>query len=299
MNFSVSFIGLGIMGKPMATSLLRAGYNLNVFDLRPSQYEGLSEMGARVTNSIQEVCSDVNVVITMLPDSPDVENAYLDESGILNHVSPGTILVDMSTIAPEVSIRIAKAASEKKCEMLDAPVSGGDVGAQNGTLSIMVGGDEKTFFTMQPLFKVLGKPVLCGGHGAGQIVKACNQVLVAITLLGMSEALLLGTKTGIDPAIIVKVLNGGLARCGVLENRGLRVIEGDFKPGFKSKLHYKDLNIIQETARSYNLSLPTTTLAHELFSLMISKGRGDLDHSGIITVIQELVQGSEEKLQIG
>ena len=295
MSKTIGFIGLGIMGKPMASNLLRAGYSLKVYDLRASQYEGLSEIGAQVTNSIAEVCSGVDMVISMLPDSPDVETAYLGDAGVLKHVSPGTILADMSTIAPRVSIKIAEAAAEKGCAMLDAPVSGGDVGAQKGTLSIMVGGEEGTFLEAKPVFEVMGKPILCGGRGAGQIVKACNQILVAVTLLGMSEALVLGTKAGVDPTVIVNVLSGGLARCGVLENRGLRVIDRDFKPGFKSKLHFKDLNIIQETARFYNVPLLASALAHELFSSMVSKGRGDLDHSGIVTIIEDLAEVQVKK----
>ncbi len=290
MDGKIGFIGVGIMGKPMASNLLNAGFKVKVYDLQSSQYNGLKELGAQPCNSLEEVCSDVNVIITMLPDSPDVEAAYLGKPGILYSVQSGTILVDMSTIAPKVAIKVAEAAAEKKCEMLDAPVSGGDVGAKKGTLSIMVGGNEKTLEFVRPIFNAMGKATLCGDHGAGQIVKACNQILVAVTLLGMSEALVLGKKAGVDPTIIVNVLSGGLARCGVLENRGLRVIDRDFQPGFKSKLHYKDLNIIQETARAYNVSLPTSALAHELFSSMISKGRGDLDHSGIITIIEDLAQ---------
>lgn len=293
----IGFIGLGIMGKPMAINLLHAGYKLNVYDLLPSRYEGLDEIGSHVSNSIQEACTGVDLIITMLPDSPDVENAYLGKLGILEHVKPGTILVDMSTIAPRVSMKLAEAAIKKHCNMLDAPVSGGDVGAQKGTLSIMVGGEEDIFLVVKPVFNVMGKSTLCGKHGSGQIVKACNQILVAVTLLGMSEALVLGTKAGVDPTIIVNVLNGGLARCGVLENRGLRVIQRDFEPGFKSKLHYKDLNIIQATAREYDTPLPAVALAHELFSTMLSKGRGDLDHSGIITVIEDLAHIQVKKIK--
>ena len=290
MNEKIGFIGVGIMGKPMATNLINAGHALRVYDIRPEALEELAKLGATACNSAAEASAGVEVVISMLPDSPDVESAYLGSQGVLAGVKPGTILVDMSTIAPEVAIRVAQAAKEKGCSMLDAPVSGGDVGAKKGTLSIMVGGEEAVFEKVLPIFEVMGKAVLCGANGAGQTVKACNQILVAVTLLGMAEALVLGAKAGVDPAIVVKVLSGGLARCGVLENRGLRVTERDFAPGFKSKLHYKDLNIIRETGRAYQTPLPASALAHELFGAMIAKGRGELDHSGIVTVIEDLAQ---------
>jgi 3-hydroxyisobutyrate dehydrogenase-like beta-hydroxyacid dehydrogenase len=202
----------------------------------------------------------------------------------------------MSTIAPAVAIDVASAATEKGCSMLDAPVSGGDVGAREGKLSIMAGGEKDTFERMQPIFAVLGKSTYCGSSGAGQTVKACNQILVAVTLLGMAEALVLGAKAGVDPAVVVEVLSGGLARCGVLENRGMRATERDFAPGFKSKFHYKDLNIIRETGRAFGVPLPAAALAHELFGAMVAKGRGELDHSGVMTVIEDLAGVEVRKL---
>lgn len=288
MKETIGFIGLGIMGKPMATNLLNAGYVLKVYDIRPEPVEEIAALGAEKCQSSAQASSDVDVVITMLPDSPDVEKAYLEREGVLSGVKPGTTLIDMSTIAPTAAIKVAKAATQKGCPMLDAPVSGGDVGARKGTLSIMVGGDKELFSKVEPIFQVMGTPILCGGSGAGQIVKACNQILVAVTLLGMSEALVLGMKAGVDPTIVVKVLSGGLARCGVLENRGMRVTERDFAPGFKSKLHYKDLNIIRETGRAYKVPLPAAALAHEFFGAMIAKGRGEMDHSGVVTVLEDL-----------
>jgi 2-hydroxy-3-oxopropionate reductase len=284
----IGFIGCGIMGEPMAANLIHAGHALRVYDIRPEAIEQLVERGATACNSAAEASMGVELVISMLPDSPDVEAAYLGSKGVLEGATAGTILVDMSTIAPAVAIKVADEAREKGCPMLDAPVSGGDVGAKKGTLSIMVGGEEAIFQKVLPIFEVMGKPTLCGGNGAGQTVKACNQILVAVTLLGMAEALVLGSKAGVDPAIVVKVLSGGLARCGVLENRGLRVTERDFAPGFKSRLHYKDLNIIRETGRAYQTPLPASALAHELFGAMIAKGRGELDHSGVVTVLEDL-----------
>ncbi|HEX9015848.1 MAG TPA: NAD(P)-dependent oxidoreductase, partial [Chloroflexota bacterium] len=240
------------------------------------------------------VAGNADVVITMLPDSPDVEAAYLGPGGVLEGVKSGTILVDMSTISPTMAIKVAKEAEKKGCVMLDAPVSGGDVGARNATLSIMVGGDEATFEKVRPILEAMGKATLCGPSGSGQVVKACNQILVAVQLVGMAEALVLGQKAGVNPEVVVKVLSGGLARCGVLENRGMRVTKRDFAPGFRSRLHYKDLNIIREAGRAYQCSLPASALAHELFGSMMANGWGELDHSGVIKII-EMLSNTEVK----
>ena len=287
---TLGFIGLGIMGKPMSRNLLKAGYPLVVYDIVPASVEAIVKDGAQAGTSSKDVAARSEVVITMLPDSPDVEKAYLGPDGVLEGVKPGTILVDMSTISPTMATRVAEAARAKGCPMLDAPVSGGDVGAQKGTLSIMVGGDPETFARVEPIFNVMGKPVLCGESGAGQTVKACNQILVAVTLVGMAEALVLGAKAGVDPEKIVQVLSGGLARCGVLENRGMRVVRRDFDPGFRIRLHYKDLNIIREAGRAFGVPLPASALAHELFGAAMAAGRGELDHSGVVTVIEDLAR---------
>lgn len=295
MKATIGFIGLGIMGKPMSRNLLKAGYPLRVYDIVPAAVEEICREGAEAGESGSEVASRSEFVITMLPDSPDVEKAYLGAGGILESARPGTVLIDMSTISPTVAQKVAEAAAARGCPMLDAPVSGGDVGAQKGTLSIMVGGDPETFARVEPILNVMGKPVLCGASGAGQVVKACNQILVAVTLVGMSEALVLGAKAGVDPERIVQVLGGGLARCGVLENRGKRVIERDFAPGFRIRLHYKDLNIIREAGRAFGVSLPASALAHELFGAAMAAGRGELDHSGVITVIEDLARTEVKK----
>jgi 3-hydroxyisobutyrate dehydrogenase-like beta-hydroxyacid dehydrogenase len=220
----------------------------------------------------------------------------LGPDGLIEGVREGQIYIDMSTIAPGVAIKVAEELDKKGVRCLDAPVSGGEVGAINATLSIMVGGDEATFNEVMPIFEKLGKTItLCGPNGAGQTVKACNQIQVALNFVGMAEALVLGAKAGVDPAIIVKVLSGGYAqtrvmdvRTRVMDVRGPRVIKGDFQPGFKSRFHYKDLNIIMKTSNDYNVPLPATAVAHELFNAMIAAGRGDLDHSGIITVLEDL-----------
>lgn len=285
----IGFIGLGIMGKPMAGHLIDAGYELVVHNRNRDAVDELVGRGAAEAHSGKEVAEQSDIVITMLPDSPDVESVALGEGGIIEGAHEGLIFVDMSTIAPSVTTQVGEVLAEKGVQSLDAPVSGGDIGAQNATLSIMVGGDEDTFNTVKPLFDVMGQSaILCGPLGAGQTVKACNQILVAVTIAGVSEALTMGTKAGVDPIKIVQVLSGGLARCGVLENRGERMVNGDFDPGFRIRLHYKDLNIIQKTSNDFDVPLPVTSEVFELFKTAMVKGRGELDHSGLLTVIEDM-----------
>jgi 2-hydroxy-3-oxopropionate reductase len=293
----IGFIGLGIMGRPMAKHLLAAGYELVVHDINREAVADVVAAGATEAHSACEAARTSSLIITMLPDSPDVEAVVLGADGVIDGVSAGDILVDMSTIAPSVAVSVSEAMAGKGVACLDAPVSGGDVGAQKATLSIMVGGDQQVFDEVLPVFEVVGKSVvLCGPAGAGQTVKACNQVLVAVTIAGVSEALVLGTKAGVDPAKIVQVLSGGLARCGVLENRGERMVNGDFDPGFRIRLHYKDLNIIMKTGNDYQVPLPVTSIVHELFNTAMSKGRGELDHSGLLTVLEDLA-GKEARTE--
>ena len=285
----IGFIGLGIMGKPMAGHLIDAGYELVVHNRNRDAVDELVGRGATEAHSGKEVAVQSDIVITMLPDSPDVESVALGEGGIIEGAHEGLIFVDMSTIAPSVTTQVGEVLSEKGVQSLDAPVSGGDIGAQNATLSIMVGGDADTFNTVKPLFDIMGQSaILCGPLGAGQTVKACNQILVAVTIAGVSEALTMGTKAGVDPIKIVQVLSGGLARCGVLENRGERMVNGDFDPGFRIRLHYKDLNIIQKTSNDFGVPLPVTSEVFELFKTAMVKGRGELDHSGLLTVIEDM-----------
>jgi 2-hydroxy-3-oxopropionate reductase len=283
---TIGFIGLGIMGTPMATHLLNAGHKLVVYDIVPEAIEHLVNLGAKAGKSCKDAASQVDVVISMVPDSPDVEKVYLAAGGVLAGVRPDTLLIDMSTISPTTAIEVAQAAAEQGCPMLDAPVSGGDVGAKQATLSIMVGGEPETFERAKSILEIMGKPVLCGKSGAGQTVKACNQIQVALNFIGMAEALVLGAKAGVDPAIVVQVLSGGYAQSRVMDVRGPRIIKGDFEPGFRSRFHYKDLNIIRETARAYGCALPASALAHELFSAMQANDWGDLDHSAVIKVIE-------------
>ena len=285
---TIGFIGLGIMGMPMSQHLLEAGHALVVYDLVGAQVQRLVALGAAPGASCQDVAARSDVVISMVPDSPDVEQVYLDEAGVLAGVRPGTLLIDMSTISPVTAVKVARAAEQKGCPMLDAPVSGGDVGAKKATLSIMVGGERDAFERASPIFELLGTPTYCGPSGAGQTVKACNQIQVALNFIGMAEALVLGAKAGVDPAVVVKVLSAGYAQSRVMDVRGPRIIQGDFEPGFRSRFHYKDLNIIRETARAFGCALPASALAHELFSAMLANGWGDLDHSAVIKVIEQL-----------
>jgi len=285
---TIGFIGLGIMGTPMAGHLLKGGHKVICYDVMPASIERVVALGAVAGTSCLDVAARADAIISMVPDSPDVEKVYLGDAGVLAAARPGTLLIDMSTISPVTAVKVAKAAAEKGCPMLDAPVSGGEVGAKEARLSIMVGGDAQVFERAVPIFKLLGNPTLCGASGAGQTVKACNQIQVALNFIGMAEALVLGAKAGVDPEIIIKVLSAGYAQTRVMDVRGPRIVKGDYAPGFRSRFHYKDLNIIRETARAYGACLPATALAHELFTAMQANGWGDLDHSAVVKVIEKL-----------
>lgn len=285
----IGFIGLGIMGRHMSAHLLQSGYSLVVFDLNPQAVASAVALGASSANSCLGVAQKTDVIISMVPDSPDVEQVALGETGIIQAARPGLIYVDMSSIAPPMAVKVAEALSAKGVRCLDAPVSGGETGAKNATLSIMVGGPVDLLDQVRPIFECLGKTIThCGPNGAGQVVKACNQIQVAMNFIGMAEAFVLGSKAGVDPAIILQVLSGGYAQTRVMDVRGPRAIKGDFEPGFKSRFHFKDLNIIMETARAYNVVLPASALAQQLFNALLAAGRGELDHSAVMTVIEDL-----------
>ena len=289
MKQKIGFIGLGIMGRHMAKHLLNAGYEVVAYDIVPEAIEQMVSAGAERGGSCRDVAARSDVIISMVPDSPDVEKVALGEGGIIEAAKSGHIYIDMSTIAPQTAIDVAEALGEKGVRCLDAPVSGGEVGAQNAALSIMVGGPEDLFDEMLPIFEEIGKTItLCGPNGAGQTVKACNQIQVALNFVGMAEAFVLGAKAGVDPAIILQVLSGGYAQTRVMDVRGPKIIKGEFEPGFKSRFHYKDLNIIMSTAKDLHVALPATAVAHELFSALMALGRGDLDHSAVITIIEDL-----------
>lgn len=283
MSDSVSFIGLGVMGRPMAGHLVDAGFDVRVHNRSRGAVEELAALGARPLDGSAEAGS-ARFVITMLPDSPDVR-AVADE--LIPALGEGTTWIDMSTISPVLTRELAAEVDARGAAMLDAPVSGGDKGARDATLSIMVGGHAETFAAARPVLEVLGKTiVLVGEHGAGQVVKACNQIMVAMAMQGMAEALVLAAKTGVDPDVVVDVLSGGLARCGALEVRGKRAAAGDFEPGFRARLHRKDLAIALETGAEVGVPLAATSLVRDLFDAMVESGRGDLDHSGLADLLQ-------------
>jgi 2-hydroxy-3-oxopropionate reductase len=285
----VGFIGLGIMGRPMAANLARAGYPLVVHNRSRAKVEQfVADEGGEGADTPREVASRSEVVITMLPDSPDVEAAYLGEEGVLAGARAGQLLIDMSSIAPAVARAVADAASRVGAVALDAPVSGGDVGAREGTLSIMVGGPADAFDRARPIFDVLGKTVvLVGDSGAGQTAKACNQMLVAVTIEAVSEALVLASKAGVDPERLLDVLSGGLAGNRVMEVRRRNFLEHDFTPGFKLELHHKDLGIALRTARELGVYVPSTALVDQMLSALQTAGDGGLDHSALLTVIEQ------------
>ena len=288
---SIGFIGLGIMGKPMARNLLKAGYQLVVYNRSPGPMNELAAEGATPADSPQAVAEQSEVVITMLPDSPQVRAVVTDEGGVLAGAKAGTLVIDMSTISPVVTQELARVAQAHGVRMLDAPVSGGDVGAQQGTLSIMVGGSTEDFEQARPLFSVLGKTIVhVGGIGAGQVVKACNQVVVALTIEAVSEALVLGSKAGVDPAVIIKVLSGGLAANRVMEVRGPNFLQHDFRPGFKIALHHKDLGIALAAGREYGVALPVTAIVDQMLQALQQRGQGEQDHSALLTLLEDWAQ---------
>lgn len=286
---SVAFIGLGIMGRPMALNLIRAGHPLVAVNRSRGPLESLRAAGASVAPSPAAAVREASVVITMLGDTPDVETVYFGESGVLSATRPGMLLIDMSTVDPQIARRIAEAADSLGARALDAPVSGGEAGAQAGELSIMVGGNEAAFQRALPLLKVLGNRVVrIGASGAGQVAKACNQIVVAITLQAVSEALTLAQRAGVDPAAVRDALLGGFAQSRILQVHGQRMLEHRFEPGFRTELHRKDLRIALAAGRSVDAALPATALVHELLTALMAMGGARLDHSALITVLQAL-----------
>jgi 2-hydroxy-3-oxopropionate reductase len=286
---TVGFIGLGVMGAPMARNLVEAGHPLVVHSRSRGPVDELAAAGAEPASSPRAVAERAAVVITMLPDSPAVEDVVLGSDGVLEGASGGDLLIDMSTIHPTVSVAIAEAGRERGVGVLDAPVSGGDVGARDATLSIMVGGEQSDVERAQPLFEALGKTIVhVGEHGAGQVVKACNQVVVAVTIAAVSEALVLGSKAGVEPERILDVLGGGLAANRVMEMRRRNFLEHDFAPGFRIDLHHKDLDIALESGSEHGVPLPVTGLVQQGFRALRAKGHGGDDHSGLLALVEEL-----------
>ena len=288
MEKAVGFVGLGIMGAFMAGNLLEAGHELVVHNRTRTKAERLAQRGARAADSPREVAEGSDVIITMLPGPPQVEEVVAGDGGLLEGAREGSLIIDMSTSSPILAQELARAARNKAVGMLDAPVSGGDVGARDGTLSIMVGGEEDDFERARPLFRVMGETVVhVGGVGAGQVVKACNQIVVALVIEAIAEALVLGSKAGVDPDRVVEVLSGGLASNKVLEVKGEKFLSHEFAPGGKVEYHRKDLGIALEAGREYEVTLPVAAFVDQMFGVLEAKGRGGWDHSALLTLLEE------------
>lgn len=285
----LGFIGLGIMGKPMAKNLLKAGHELVVYDIVTKNVEDVVQAGAVAANSGKEVAQQCKIVITMLPNSPHVKAAVMGDNGILEGAVEGSIIVDMSSIAPLASQEICKACQEKGVKMLDAPVSGGEPKAIDGTLSIMVGGDQKVFNEVYDILMAMGaSAVHCGDIGAGNITKLANQVVVALNIAAVSEAFMLSTKAGVDPEKVFHAIRGGLAGSTVMNAKIPMIMEGNFKPGFKVDLHIKDLNNALETGYSVGAPLPMTSAVMEMLQVLHANGSGADDHSAIAKYYEKL-----------
>ena len=285
----VGYIGTGIMGASIVRNLMKGGHDLIVHNRSQGIVDQLVSEGAQRAGSPREVAEQVEFVFTNLPDSPDVESVVLGKSGIIEGAHEGLIYIDNSTIKPETARTIAEKLAEVGVAALDAPVSGGDVGARQSTLTIMVGGPEDAFAKAEPLFKAMGKAwVLVGDSGAGQIAKACNQIIVGAQMVALAEALITAQKAGVDPMRMVEAIKGGAAQMWTLDVKPPRLFAGNRQPGFKAYMQHKDLGIIMDTARTYGIPLPMTALTHQLFSAMLEQGNRELDNSAIISVYESL-----------
>lgn len=289
MKRRVGFIGLGIMGKPMARNLLKAGFPLVVFSRSKGPIEELVKEGAVSGDSPREVAEQSEVLITMLPDSPEVKEVILGKDGILQGAKTGTVVIDMSSINPLITQEIAKILKEKGIEMLDAPVSGGEIGAIQGTLAIMVGGEDEVFKDCMEIFKALGKNIVhVGKIGAGGYVKLVNQIITALNLATVGEAFSLGVKAGLDPQVIYQAIRGGLAGSQILDSKAPMIFGRNFRPGFKVKLHYKDLNNALSTAKELGVPLPLSSFVQQIFISLITEGKGEEDHSALATFFEKI-----------
>jgi 2-hydroxy-3-oxopropionate reductase len=287
----IGFIGLGIMGKPMAQNLLKAGYELVVFDVVPERMEELVKAGARRGSSSKDVAARSEVVITMLPNSPHVRDAVLGPNGVLEGARPGTILVDMSSIAPLASQAIAARAKDQGVAMLDAPVSGGEPKAVAGTLAIMVGGPQETFEQVKDILAKMGASVThVGDIGSGNITKLANQMIVALNIAAMSEAMVLATKAGVDPEKVFQAIRGGLAGSTVLDAKMPLALKGNFKPGFRIELHIKDMANALDTARELGVPVPLSSVVMEVMQALKTDGKAGHDHGGIIQFYEQLAK---------
>jgi len=285
---NIGFVGLGIMGRPMAANLIKGGHKLFLYTLEGVAPE-LTSAGGAACASAKEVTQKSEIIITMVPDTPDVEKALFAPGGVAEGLSPGKIVVDMSSISPLETKVFAERINKLGCQYVDAPVSGGEVGAKNASLTIMVGGSEATFEKVKPLFELMGKNItLVGSNGAGQTCKVANQIIVALNIEAVAEALLFASKAGADPAKVRQALMGGFASSRVLELHGERMIKRTFDPGFRIELHQKDLNLALSNARKLGLSLPNTATAQELFNACAAHGGAKWDHSGMVRALELL-----------
>ncbi len=292
---NVGFIGLGIMGQPMAQHLLKGGHKMWVYGRRPHTMVPLTQAGATGCASPQEVAANADIIFIMVSDTPDVEAVIHGDRSVIDGVRAGSVIVDMSSIAPIPTQALARRLAEKGVEMLDAPVSGGEVGAVNATLSIMVGGKPDAFARVKPLFELMGKNIVhVGDNGAGQTAKVCNQIVVALTIAAVSEALILAKKAGVDPAKVRQALLGGFAGSKILEVHGQRMIDGNFAPGFKAKLHQKDMAIAMRTAQELGLALPGAAMAAQYMNALVGTGDGELDSAAVVKLL-ERVSGVQVK----
>lgn len=289
---SVGFIGLGIMGLPMAGHLLKAGYPLTVYNRTRSKTRSLESEGAAVAASPREVAANSQMIITMVSDSPDVQEVVAGSEGVLGGIRPGSVVMDMSTISPQVERDLDRQLQEKGCALVDAPVSGGDVGAQNATLAIMAGGDREAFDRAVPIFQTMGKTITyCGPVGSGQLTKLCNQILVAVTLMGVSEALVFAGKNGLDQRVMIEAVKGGAAGSWQLSNLAPRVVNRDFAPGFMVDLIQKDLRLVMESAGDAQAALPASSLVNQLFRTSQARGEGLEGTQALVKVLEQLAGG--------
>jgi len=288
-NLKLGYIGLGLMGKPMAHKLLKAGFEVVVHNRSQAAVKELVEAGATSAESPKAVAEQVDIVFTNLPDSPDVEEIALGKNGILAGAKKGMIFIDHSTIKPSTARKIAETMMEKGVFALDAPVSGGDIGAINGSLTIMVGGDEGALETARPALEAMGKNIThIGAAGAGQVAKCCNQIMVAAQMTAMGELLLFAEKADTDPKKVVEAIQGGAAQCWALDTKPEKLFEGNREPGFKAYMQAKDLGIVMDTARDYGMPLAAASVNTQLFNAMLEMGMSDLDNSAVVGVIEQL-----------
>lgn len=293
MATKIGFIGLGIMGRPMALNLRKAGHSLWVYGRRAATMQPVIEAGATACNSAEEVAANADAIFIMVSDTPDVEQVIFGDKGVAHRAHRGAVVIDMSTISPAATRRMASDLATRGIDMLDAPVSGGEVGAINATLSIMVGGKKDVFENISPLFQLLGKNIVhVGDNGAGQVAKACNQIVVALTIEAVSEAFTFARKNNVDAAKVRAALMGGFAGSKILEVHGQRMLDNNFQPGFKAKLHQKDLRIVMEDAGKLGLGLPGAALVAQHLNALVGSGDGELDSSAIVKAIERLSSAS-------